>query len=676
MMAFGFWFPSRCLLLAAALSTFGPVELTAGQSNPSRPPGQTAPVFRSGVEVVNVPVTVRDRSGKPVTDLSADDFEIVDNKQHQQVLMCQRIDIPLVRPSEQGVGPLAVPLDVSSNEFPEQPRSFLILLDDIHVSGRRTRGTREILKQFVTRAVGDGDIVAVATTTGQPGVTLDFTQDKARVLRAIDAFTGLQPPGQSFLDPVFDAKSTMGLIARLAAAFSDVTGPRVAMILVSEGVHYDTNNLTSLASSDITKSVQQAVGALRRANVVLYAIDPRGLSTADQDAPDTSLQQQDLADQKARMDPLHAHELSDALRISIQSLAHLSEATGGFALTNSNDYRQELNRVVEEAGAYYLLGYQPSLPPREGVFRPITVRVLRPGLRVSAREGYVRGPVRREPAKMEGAGAGGTAIGPLRRALPVAGLGLRVQAVTLPLDRTRFRVHIIADVSGDSFRLSEQGGRFVEQLDFALLTVGAKGHRDNGKATTAKLRLPPADRSRAADAGVRWVTAVDLKPGRYQLRVAAHAVLTGRTGSIFSDVEVPNLGLQPGISELVLGTDQDAAPVLVGEAGLPLRVPAFTTTSRRFREGSRVFVAAEVYGREGFVLPGTVSLRVRRDGAADSVDMQFPLQAETGGRPRLFAEVPIAGLGVGRFTLSVEFGDPRWNAGRPSRQVAFEIVAQ
>jgi VWFA-related protein len=675
MMAFGFSFPSRFLLLAAALSTCGPAELTAGQSNPSRPPGQTPPVFRSGVEVVNVPVTVRDRSGKPVADLSADDFEILDNKQHQQVLMCQRIDIPLVRPSEQGVEPLAVPLDVASNDFPEQPRSFLILLDDIHVSGRRTRGTREILKQFVTRAVGVGDLVAVATTTGQPGVTLDFTHDKARVLRAIDAFTGLQPPGQSFLDPVFDAKSTMGLIARLAAALSDVAGPRVAMILVSEGVHYDTNNLTSLASSDITKSVQRAVDALRRANVVLYAIDPRGLSTADQDAPDTSLQQQDLADQKARMDPLHAHELSDALRISIQSLAHLSEATGGFALTNSNDYRQELNRVVEEAGAYYLLGYQPSLPPREGVFRPITVRVLRPGLRVSAREGYVRGSVRRD-SKAGEAGAGGMAIGPLRRALPVAGLGLRVQAVTLPLDRTRFRVHIIADVSGDSFRFSEQGGRFVEQLDFALLTVDAKGQRDNGKATTAKLRLPPADRSRATDAGVRWVTAVDLKPGRYQLRVAAHAVLTGRAGSIFFDVEVPDLGAQPGISELVLGTASDAAPVLVGEAGLPLRVPAFTTTSRRFREGSRVFVAAEVYGREGFVLPGTVTIRVRRDGAAESVDRQFPLQAETGGPPRLFAEVPIAGLGVGRFTLSVEFTDPHWNAGRASRQVAFEMVAR
>jgi hypothetical protein len=80
--------------------------------------------------------------------------------------------------------------------------------------------------------------------------------------------------------------------------------------------------------------------------------------------------------------------------------------------------------------------------------------------------------------------------------LPVAGLGLRVQAVTLPLDRTRLRVHIIADVSGDSFRLSEQGGRFVEQLDFALLTVDAKGHRDNAKATTELNVLRAAVRRR------------------------------------------------------------------------------------------------------------------------------------------------------------------------------------
>ena len=43
------------------------------------------------------------------------------------------------------------------------------------------------------------------------------------------------------------------------------------------------------------------------------------------------------------------------------------------------------------------------------------------------------------------------------------------------------------------------------------------------------------------------------------MRVAAHAVLTGRTGSVFFDVEVPNPGSQPGISELVLGTASDAA---------------------------------------------------------------------------------------------------------------------
>jgi len=83
-----------------------------------------------------------------------------------------------------------------------------------------------------------------------------------------------------------------------------------------------------------------------------------------------------------------------------------------------------------------------------------------------------------------------------------------------------------------------------------------------------------------------------------------------------------------------------------------------------------------VYDREGLVLPGTATLRVRRDGAAESVDMQLPLQVEAGRPPHLFAELPVAGLGVGRFALSVEFADPRRNAGPASRQVAFEIVGQ
>src|SRR6188508_1754772 len=77
------------LLLA---TTFGP----AGAQEPASPPGSPAPpaggqaadspVFRTGVNVVRVDVIVTDsRTGKPITDLKATDFQVTENNQQQTI---------------------------------------------------------------------------------------------------------------------------------------------------------------------------------------------------------------------------------------------------------------------------------------------------------------------------------------------------------------------------------------------------------------------------------------------------------------------------------------------------------------------------------------------------------------------------------------------------------------
>ena len=157
----------------------------------------------------------------------------------------------------------------------------------------------------------------------------------------------------------------MGFISQAARGLAGATGPRVTVLLVSEGVTYDTDKMTDPKSSDTIRAVKQAVESLKRGNVILYAIDPRGLATRDADDTLASQIQNEVADH----DALTKYRLDDPLRISVQSLVHLSEATGGFALVNANDYRAGLDRVVREAGIYYLLGYAPTTPAREGEFQ-------------------------------------------------------------------------------------------------------------------------------------------------------------------------------------------------------------------------------------------------------------------------------------------------------------------
>src|SRR5512145_41905 len=66
----------------------------------------------------------------------------------------------------------------------------------------------------------------------------------------------------------------------------------------------------------------------------------------------------------------------------------VAEETGGFALHNPNDLEAGLTRIARETSSYYLLGYSPTNPKRDGKYRRLQVEVRRTGLEVRARRGY------------------------------------------------------------------------------------------------------------------------------------------------------------------------------------------------------------------------------------------------------------------------------------------------
>ena len=65
---------------------------------------------------------------------------------------------------------------------------------------------------------------------------------------------------------------------------------RKAVLLFSEGIGYNQFDIMGTQqrySSDVMRAMNRAVGALMRANVALYAIDPRGLSSAEGELTET-----------------------------------------------------------------------------------------------------------------------------------------------------------------------------------------------------------------------------------------------------------------------------------------------------------------------------------------------------------------------------------------------------
>src|SRR5262245_9999253 len=110
---------------------------------PAPPPqGGAAPVFRTGVNLGRVDVIVAYKDGKPVTDLTKEEFEIVEDGRPQTIDLFRHIEID---------GTAAVPhsrqvlnRDTEEREAArDDVRVFGILLADYQICGQRSRAVRD-----------------------------------------------------------------------------------------------------------------------------------------------------------------------------------------------------------------------------------------------------------------------------------------------------------------------------------------------------------------------------------------------------------------------------------------------------------------------------------------------------------------------------------------------------
>ena len=199
-------------------------------------------------------------------------------------------------------------------------------------------------------------------------------------------------------DVYSDSTRFLGPLAQLAESQADIPGRKVILLFAAGlPVHYGTVELLNDVISDAN-----------RANVSIYAVDPRGFTEeSDLDnskrllqAAATASQQQMMSgvnggDGTVRADWVMSGELADA---SIHAntrgnLAQLADGTGGSMLPASLDMREPLRDALQDVRMHYEVTYAPTNTVADGTFRKIEVKVLRPGVKVFARSGYYALPI-------------------------------------------------------------------------------------------------------------------------------------------------------------------------------------------------------------------------------------------------------------------------------------------
>jgi VWFA-related protein len=669
-------------------------------SQNATPPAPQPPTFRLNVEYVEVDAVVTDRDGQFVRGLSQEDFQIFEDGKPQPISTFAVVDIPVERAQRPLGAPNAIEPDVKSNEQPFDGRVYVMVIDDLHTYFGRTPRVRAAARQFIQQYLGANDLMAVVHTAGASDASQEFTNNKRLLLAAVDRTFGRKldsatitkteeyfrtqslsrQTGDALTDPADaerqnNARQSLTALKNIAEWFSTVRGRRKAILFVSEGIDYDITDFANTGASMIIDSTRETLAAAARGNVSIYGIDPRGLTgLADQSIEvgsfpdDTSL-------------GLGNQSIQQELRLSQSSLRELSDSTGGFAVVNKDDFSTAFDRIVRDNSAYYAMAYYPP-SDKAGKFHKIEVRMRRPELRVRARQGYVTpkpaSPVKEKPE-------GNKLMTPQLRAvldspLPVSGLAMKVFATAFKGVAPNASVLLGVELRGRDLRLDP-----ADKVAVTYAVVDNEGKIRAGSTDSLAMTLKPDTKSRVAASGIRLLKRLDVPPGRYQVRFAAHDPGGGNAGSVVADLEVPDFVKLPFSMSGVALTSATAAtePTVRPDESLSQVMPGPPVAARTFPQSDEVALFVEVYDNDArdagkphkvdittTVTSDEGKVVIKAEEARDSSE----LQGRRGGYGYA-ARLALKDLPPGPYVLRVSARSRLGDMPTAERQVPFTVTA-
>jgi VWFA-related protein len=706
----------RLAVLLAALVL--PVAATARAAGP--PAEADGYSGTSEVVSIEVPVHVVDRSGTPLRGLAAEQFEVFDDGVRQPIRGFEVVDL-----AGETVPPLA-PGSASNEPIAARARRHFLLLFDLSFSTpSAVLKARLAARDFILQSLHPSDLVAVATFSLQrgPRLVVTFTPDRAQVARAIDTL-GLRGPEDLFADsdPLqfmlgapLALESLPGLASDERGGRSDVEAQRDQMITEHMRViahvadqserQFQKSRITGFARSlgELARALHEVPG---RKHVVYFSegFDSRlmlgrepGSREYERDTAEIVAGRIWMTDSDARFGStdvqndvyrmLEEFRRADCVIQSIdisglradvrgpgesargsgqEMLFYLANETGGELFRNANDFRQQLERVMQRSTLTYVLSFERGDLPADGAYHRLRVRVrdLPAGARVSHRVGYYapRPFADLHPLEKKLLAAGGIAA-----AVPRRDIELAVLAAPFRATPQLAYVPVVMEIDGESLLADHSGERLPVEI-YAYVS-DAQGRMRDYFSHLVQLELAQARRILAAG-GLKYYGHLDLPPGDYRVRVLVRNADNGRTGVQSLPLTVPRYDdhrpfLLPPLFIAAAGdwllvrerTDEGGSSVvypftLEGEPYVPAARPVVDGEG-----GAELCVVGYNLGR------GPLELEAHVEGADGSalaggrVDLVERTATGIEGLDKLRARFEPRGLAAGDYVLHLSVGE-------------------
>jgi Ca-activated chloride channel homolog len=285
-------------------------------------------MFRASAQMVLIPVTVTDRTGRTIEGLQAEDFRVFDDQKPQRI---------------------------TSFAIEDAPCSVAVVLD-ISGSMRNILGPALDIARTLFGIANPEDEFLLLTVSSQPEALSEFTADVPGLEHSIE-FT--EAGGMTALiDTIYLGLNRMRRAHR----------PRRAMVVISDGM----DNYSRYSESELLRVVLEA-------DTQIYTIildNPSGGTSSGGASfrPGMAVKPWDQAGERRGPDLLDM----------------ISEKTGGlhFHVRDTAQAKEAVMKAGRALHTEYLIGYEPADSAAAGKWHRVQVKANLPKVEVHARNGY------------------------------------------------------------------------------------------------------------------------------------------------------------------------------------------------------------------------------------------------------------------------------------------------
>lgn len=650
---------------------------------------QQETTFKSTSNLVIFDVTVRDKSGKEITNLEKNDFVLLEDGKPQaiSVFELQRLgagatstNTPTVTPPKVAVTPgRQQVITATPGRVQYQDRRLMVMLFDLSsMKPAEQLRAQDSALQFVTKKMSPSDLVSVMTFSSNLQVAQDFTDDRDRlteVLKALpigrasdlatDGGAGDDNSGEDNGDALnadeteFNIFNTDRKLSALesAAKMLGALPEKKALLYFSSGI--------SKSGVENQSQLRGAINAAVRANVSFYPIDSRGLTALPPGG--------DASSAMTRGNSMFTGSAQSGQRAKFndqqETLVSLAADTGGKAFLDNNDLALGITQAQDDVKSYYILGFYSSNDKQDGKFRRVQIKLKNNlSAKIDYRSGYFG-------SKTFAKFTSGDKESQLEEALmlgdPVTDLPLAVETDYFRLGKTNYFVAVALKIPGSSVSL----GKKETDFDFIGQVRDSKGKLTASVRDGIKVRLGESSAEEVAKRAIAYDTGFTLSPGAYRLKMLVRENQSGKMGTYEAPFTVPDLTSQTGalrVSSVVYSSQRQPVSQQVGNAGANKKelaadpliqdgqklVPSIT---RVFRKDQNLYVYLEVYDAALAPTPSVSAVLTFYQGGAKAFETS-PVRVSQLALKRNNAlpvqfQVPLAKLLPGKYICQVSLID-------------------